>query len=311
MCLNGVVHTDIRSNSFIEKLPQEWRSYALLARIDRPIGIWLLLLPSLWAIVLAPLETSGDWLSKVWIALLFAIGAAVMRGAGCVINDLWDRDLDAQVERTKARPLASGAISIKNALLFLLALLLCGVVILFQFNAATITLGFAVVPLIVLYPMMKRLTFWPQAFLAATFNFGALMGWAAVTGKIGVEAVYLYIAAFFWTLAYDTIYAHQDREDDALIGVKSTALLFGRSSKIWVAGFYAVVVKFLALALGSAVGPLYAALALLPALHFVWQIMRWNMDSQSSALKIFKSNRDAGLLVLFVLLFMQFFLKDS
>jgi 4-hydroxybenzoate polyprenyltransferase len=290
------MHTDIRKLDMIEKLPERYRPFAYLARLDRPVGVWLLLLPGLWAIALA----TGALSLKLWLAVLFAIGAVAMRSAGCVINDIWDRDLDSRVERTRGRPLAAGDVSIKQAAIFLLCLLVIGLCVLLALNSATIILGFAALPLIVLYPAMKRITYWPQAFLGLTFNFSALMGWTAVTGAIGSPALFLYLAGIFWTLGYDTIYAHQDKEDDVLIGVKSTALKFGARSRLWVGGFFSASILCLAVALFMA-APLYcAAFLIMPAAHFVWQIKNWDMDDPQSGLNMFKANRDAGLLVLLV-----------
>lgn len=301
------MHTDIRKLDIIENMPPAARPYAYLARIDRPVGIWLLLLPCLWAISLAPVESIGGLFFKLWLVILFGIGAVAMRSAGCVINDIWDRDLDARVERTQGRPLAARDVPLKAAFLFLMGLLFIGLLVLLMMNSTTMILGFAALPLVVSYPLMKRVTYWPQAFLGLTFNFGALMGWSAVSGSIGLGAVFLYIAGIFWTLGYDTIYAHQDKEDDILIGVKSTALKFGAKSKQWVAGFYAMSIIFLGGAVAS-VAPLYLTLILLlPAAAFAWQVMRWQIDDPQSGLDMFKSNRDAGLLILLVCVLAGFF----
>lgn len=290
---------DIRAEGWIARLPPGWRPYAVLARLDRPAGIWLLLLPALWAIALAATELHRFSFMPLRVAMLFAAGAVIMRAAGCVINDLWDRDIDARVGRTKARPLASGALSVAQALGFLCALLLGGFCILLLLNGATILLGLLVIPLIVIYPLMKRVTFWPQAVLGLTFNFGALMGWSAVTGQLALPALLLYAAGVFWTLGYDTVYAHQDREDDALAGVKSTALKFGAGSKKWVAGFYGAFWLFFALALAAAQAGVFAypALAVLAG-HLFWQLRLWDPEEPESALRVFRSNRDAGLIAL-------------
>ncbi|AGH97093.1 4-hydroxybenzoate octaprenyltransferase [Micavibrio aeruginosavorus] len=290
-----MTHTDIRHQGWIAYLPGFVRPYALLMRLDRPIGTWLLLLPGWWAIVLAaggvPAMNPYDWK----LIALFAIGAIVMRGAGCVINDLWDRKLDAQVERTAVRPLASGAVSVPAACVLLGALLGIGLMILLELNITAILLGVLSVAFIVVYPAMKRITWWPQAFLGLTFNFGALMGWAAVTGAVDMAALYLYAAGFFWTLGYDTIYAHQDKEDDARIGIKSTALFLGEKSRIWIAGFYTLTLILLALAIGS----VWGIVTLIPAaMHLAWQVKAWDMNDPASSLKFFRSNRDFGLLVL-------------
>lgn len=242
---------------------------------------------------------------RQWLIFaLFGIGAIIMRGAGCVINDLWDKNLDAQVERTKNRPLASGVITFKQGLLFLCALLLTGLLILLQLNTYTIALGFIAIPLIALYPLMKRLTFWPQAFLGIAFNFSALMGWSAIMGSLSLPAFLTYASCMFWTLGYDTVYAFQDKEDDILIGIKSTALLFDEQSKHWVMAFYAI--SWVSLNI-SAFLPNYNILMpvfLLPAsLHLVWQMWKWDLKDPLSALSIFKSNRNYGLLVLIGLAF--------
>ncbi|WP_435640937.1 4-hydroxybenzoate octaprenyltransferase [Micavibrio aeruginosavorus] len=290
-----MTHTDIHHQGWIAYLPGFVRPYALLMRLDRPIGTWLLLLPGWWAIVLAAGGVRAmnpyDWK----LIILFAVGAIVMRGAGCVINDLWDRKLDARVERTAARPLASGAVSVPAACVLLGALLSIGLMILLELNITAILLGVLSVAFIVVYPAMKRITWWPQAFLGLTFNFGALMGWAAVTGAVDMAALYLYAAGFFWTLGYDTIYAHQDKEDDARIGIKSTALFLGEKSRIWIAGFYTLTLILLALAIGS----VWGFVTLIPAaMHLAWQVKDWDMNDPASSLKFFRSNRDFGLLVL-------------
>lgn len=231
---------------------------------------------------------------------LFFIGAVVMRGAGCVVNDLWDRELDQKVERTRCRPIASGAVSVRQAVVFLGLLLLIGASILFSMSPLTIALGIGVLPLIVLYPYMKRITYWPQLFLGITFNFGALMGWSAVTGTLGWPAFALYIGGIFWTIGYDTVYAHQDKEDDIMAGIKSTALKFGRASKVIVSGFYVAAFICFAAAFMMVKGMIISAvLLIIPAAHFVWQMKIWDMDDQAGSLAIFKSNRIFGLLFLF------------
>lgn len=267
-------------------------------RLDRPIGTWLLLLPGWWVIALS----SGGWatmnMHDAVLFVLFGVGAVVMRGAGCVINDLWDRDFDKAVERTRLRPLASGAVSVKAALGFLVFLLLIGLGILVQLPLVAVLLGVLTLPLIVSYPLMKRVTWWPQFFLGITFNFGALMGWAAVTGVVGLPAVLIYVGGILWTLGYDTIYAHQDKDDDALIGVKSTARKFGMDSKRWVAGFY--VAAFIFIAAGYLIGGvgLSGLLLVAGAAHLVWQVRAWDIDDPASSLRFFKSNRDFGLILL-------------
>lgn len=294
--------TDIRFD-LIEKLPQSLRPYALLMRLDRPVGWWLLLLPAWWAMSLAAGGVTGlsgwDW----YLVILFFFGAIIMRGAGCVINDLWDRDLDAMVERTKVRPLASGAVKTWQAVALLFLLLFLGLLILVQTSALAFWLGMAAMILVVAYPYMKRITWWPQAFLGITFNFGVLIGWAALTNEMSFAATLLYAGAFFWTLGYDTIYAHQDRDDDQMAGIKSTALLFGERSKKWVGGFYAASWSLIALAafIGGA-GTLSLGLLVLPGVHLLLQVLLWKIDSPASALRWFKSNRDCGLLFLLAFL---------
>lgn len=278
--------------------------YATLARLDRPIGIWLLLLPGWWGIVLASGGLFHMGLKSWTLIVLFGIGAIIMRAAGCVINDLWDRDLDKQVERTKSRPLAAGTLNEKQAMVFLAGLLTVGLLILLTMNWTTIILGVLSIPLIVAYPYMKRITWWPQAFLGITFNFGALMGYSAVTGTLGFSALLLYAAGICWTLGYDTIYAHQDREDDAMAGIKSTARLFGEDSPRWVKSFYDLCAGFLVFAVLLQGSGLWGAIAILMACsHLLWQMTEWQPQDPASSLLIFRANRDFGLLVLLAVAF--------
>lgn len=268
------------------------RPYLQLARLDRPIGTWLLLWPCWWAIALA----SGD----VWLMLLFALGAVVMRGAGCTFNDIVDRDLDAKVARTAKRPLPSGAISVPAAWVFLIAQCGVGLAILLSLNAFAIAVGVASLLPVTIYPFMKRITYWPQLFLGIAFNWGALMGWAAVTGALAPPATWLYLAGLFWTLGYDTIYAHQDTQDDAKIGVKSTALKFGANSKPFIAGFYAAALAMFALAGWSAgIGWAFWPILCLAGLHLAWQVIQLASDDPENCLRLFRSNRDFGA-ILFV-----------
>jgi len=279
------------------------RPYAYLMRLDRPIGIWLLLLPGLWGIALTIGGLTNINANTLKTILLFIIGATIMRGAGCVINDMWDRDLDKQVERTRHRPIASGAISRKKAAIFLFALLMAGLLILLQFNAATIALGIATIPLIATYPLMKRITWWPQAFLGITFNFSALMGASATTGTLSLSAIMLYLGAIFWTIGYDTIYAHQDKEDDAMAGIKSTARLFKNNSKKWVSASYILSALCILTAITITKEPtIWMATLILPTTHLIWQIKKWEPDNQSSSLLIFKSNKLFGILILLSLI---------
>lgn len=236
--------------------------------------------------------------------LLFGIGAIIMRGAGCIINDLWDRDLDKLVERTKSRPVASGEISPIKATAFLATLLLIGLIILCVFDRTTFILGVVTLPLIATYPYMKRIIWWPQAFLGLTFNFGALMGGSAITGHIDPPVIFLYLAGIFWTIGYDTIYAHQDKEDDAMAGIKSTARLFQDDSLKWVGRFYGACIVCLLLAFYF--GGINSMFILIPAAHMIWQLVEWRPDDQVSSLKIFKSNRDFGFIVLALCAFAHF-----
>ncbi|MDP6109361.1 MAG: 4-hydroxybenzoate octaprenyltransferase [Rhodospirillales bacterium] len=286
---------DIPSESWIDRfVPAAIRPYLRLARADRPIGTWLLLLPCWWGAALAT-PTWPD--AKMFV--LFAIGAVVMRGAGCTVNDLADRKFDASVARTATRPIASGQISVLKAFVFLALQLFFGLSILLQFNAFTVALGVSSLVLIVLYPFMKRITYWPQLFLGFTFNWGALLGWAAVKGELAAPALVFYAAGIFWTLGYDTIYAHQDKEDDILIGVKSTALKFGAQTKPWLVGFYTITVILLAATglLANLAWPYYSGLTL-AAWQLAWQIKSVDIADPKNCLRRFKSNRDFGLILL-------------
>jgi 4-hydroxybenzoate polyprenyltransferase len=280
--------TDIRPQHFIYRMaPASWRPYLMLARVDRPVGTWLLLWPCLWSITLGSKLDAAPSEFIIKIAALFCLGAVLMRAAGCVINDLWDQDIDKQVARTQARPLASGALSRKQALVFLAALLVFSLGILLQMNFLTICLGVSSMALVIAYPVMKRITWWPQLFLGLTFNWGALMGYAAMTGRIDLPAVFLYVGGIFWTLAYDTIYAHQDIEDDIAIGVKSSAIRLGRYNRFAITVFFALAAALLAMASGvSAFHPLVLA----GVLHICWQLHTWKEHDAASSLRVFKSN---------------------
>ncbi|MCC2665632.1 MAG: ubiA [Geminicoccaceae bacterium] len=281
-----------RERGWIDHLPEWLRPYAVLARWDRPIGTWLLLWPCWWALALAP--GRPDW----WLVPLFGIGAVAMRGAGCVVNDLTDRELDARVARTRERPLASGRLGVSQALAFLALQLVVGGLVLLAFNGVAVVLALASLPLIVIYPLMKRITWWPQAFLGITFNWGALVGWAAATGELATPALLLYAAGFFWTLGYDTIYAHQDKADDALIGIKSSARRLGAATPRWLWGFYGVTLALLAAAGWSAgLGFWFYPFLLAVAGHFAWQIRTLDLEDPRSCLRRFRSNRELGLLV--------------
>ncbi|MEE8535698.1 MAG: 4-hydroxybenzoate octaprenyltransferase [Kiloniellales bacterium] len=290
--------SDIRTDHWSLRLaPAAARPYLRLVRFDRPIGTWLLLLPCWWSLALAAAATGQP--PDFRLALLFAIGALVMRGAGCTVNDLADRDFDARVARTAGRPIPSGQISVRRAVVFLVLQLAAGLMILVQLHPFAILLGVGALPLIFAYPFMKRFTWWPQAWLGLTFNWGALMGWAAVTGGLDWPPVLLYAAGIFWTLGYDTIYAHQDKEDDALIGVKSSALRLGTRTRPALAVFYAAATVLMAAAgLAAGLGWAYLlALAVVAGL-FVWQVAGLDIDDPDDCLRRFKSNRYAGLFLL-------------
>lgn len=286
--------TDIRAGGWVARLPPALRPYALLARLDRPIGTWLLFLPGLWSILLARPGAA----EAVRLILLFALGAVVMRGAGCVVNDMWDRDLDRRVSRTAGRPLASGALRMRHAAGFLAALLSIGLLVLLQLNAAARWLGVLSLVLVALYPLAKRVTWWPQAVLGVTFGWGAPLGYAAAAGHLDAAAVALHGAAFCWILGYDTIYAHQDREDDALVGVRSTARLFARSTRPFLAACYTGTVALLGLSGWLAgLGALFWPGLLLPAALLAWQVRALDVDDPARCLRLFKLNRDTGLAV--------------
>ncbi len=294
-----IAGTDMPAAGWVDRLlPPALRPYAKLMRLDRPIGTWLLLWPCWWSLVFA-LEkapaTGREWLHLAWFYALFGVGAMVMRGAGCTYNDIVDRDFDAKVERTRTRPIPSGQVSVKAAIIFIFAQLGVGLAILLQFNLYAVALGAISLLLVFTYPLMKRITYWPQFVLGLAFNWGALLGWAAVAGSLGWAPALLYIGGIAWTLGYDTIYAHQDKEDDILVGVKSTALKLGAATRPWLAGFYAAAIVLFAAA-GIADGarwPYYVALAL-GAVQLAWQVADVDLDDAADCLVKFKSNRYFG-----------------
>ena len=294
---NAAAASDIRDHWAYRVAPGALRPYLKLARIDRPIGTWLLLFPCWWGLALA--SVSGGIWPDLWLAALFAAGAVVMRGAGCTFNDIADRDYDAKVARTAERPIPSGQVTARQAALFMVLLLATGLAVLLQFNRFTIGLGAASLLLVFSYPFMKRITYWPQAWLGLTFNWGALVGWSAVTGGLDWPALLLYAGGVAWTLGYDTIYAHQDKEDDALIGVKSTALKFGARTKPWLVAFYGLTLAlFLAAGLASDLAwPFLAGLAAV-ALQFAWQVQTLDIDDPANCIRRFQSNRFVGWLLM-------------
>ena len=287
--------SDIHFGDWVERyLPDRLQPYARLARLDRPIGTWLLLFPGWWGIALA----ADRWPDPA-LLLLFAIGAVAMRGAGCTLNDMADRHYDAQVARTRRRPLPSGAVSVREAAIFLLLQLAVGAAILFSLNWMSILLGCAVLALIGSYPFMKRITYWPQVFLGLNFNWGALLGWAAVTGAVGIPSLLLYFGGVLWTIGYDTIYAHQDKEDDVLIGVKSSAIALGSYTQPWLFVFYgAALMLWAAAGHAAGLGALFWAGLIAAALQLAWQAARVDIDNPRDCLAKFRSNRTTGWLML-------------
>jgi 4-hydroxybenzoate polyprenyltransferase len=287
--------SDIHHGDWVERqLPAPIRPYARLARLDRPIGTWLLLFPAWWGIALA----SGGW-PDLALLLLFAIGAVVMRGAGCTLNDIADRHYDGQVARTRLRPLPSGAVSVRQAAVFLLLQLALGAAVLFSLNRTSILLGFAVLGLIGTYPFMKRITYWPQVFLGLNFNWGALIGWTAVTGALAWPPLLLYLGGVFWTIGYDTIYAHQDKEDDIRIGVRSSAIALGSHTRPWLFAFYGTALLLWAAAGHAAgLGAMFWVGLAAAAGQLNWQAARVATDDPTDCLAKFRSNRVVGWLML-------------
>jgi 4-hydroxybenzoate polyprenyltransferase len=276
--------------------PAYARPYLRLARLDRPIGSWLLLMPCWWSVGLAGMA-QGRFPSLLHIALFF-IGAFAMRGAGCTWNDLVDRNLDGLVERTRSRPIPSRQVTVAQATAFMLAQAVIGFIVLVQFNRFTVMTGLASLLVVVIYPFMKRVTYWPQIFLGLAFSWGALMGWPAAFGRLDAPALVLYAGAIAWVIGYDTIYAHQDREDDLLIGIKSTALLFGERTAPMLTFFYTAAVVLIAIAgLMAGGGWIFMLGVAAFALHLGWQVVRLDIDDPAHCLMLFKSNRDAGLIL--------------
>lgn len=286
------------TGNWVDSIAPAWsRPYLRLARLDRPIGSWLLLMPCWWSAGIAGIAAGGRG-PDPWHVLLFFIGAFAMRGAGCTWNDLVDRDLDARVERTRSRPIPSGQVTPQQAFVFLVLQALVGLAVLVQFNAFTIMTGIVSLTTVAVYPFLKRFTYWPQIGLGLAFSWGALMGWPAVFGTLAWPAFILYAGSISWVIAYDTIYAHQDREDDALIGIKSTAILFGENTRTMLAVFYAAAVLLIGVAGWLAGGGLIFAAGLAGfAAHLAWQVKRLDISDPALCLRLFKSNRDAGLIL--------------
>ncbi|WP_299813941.1 4-hydroxybenzoate octaprenyltransferase [uncultured Jannaschia sp.] len=297
----GQVADAVKGNWVDRRAPAAWRPYLRLSRADRPIGTWLLLIPCWWGLTLAVAATGFRWFD-LWIAGGCALGAFLMRGAGCTWNDVTDRDIDARVARTRSRPIPSGQVPLRRALLWLAAQSLAALAILLTFDPAAIALGVLSLLPVAIYPFAKRFTWWPQVFLGIAFNWGALLVWAAHAGALGWPPVLLYLGGIAWTLFYDTIYAYQDVEDDALIGVKSTARRFGDRPGPWLAAFAVATVLLLAAAVLAALPAAGAAIALpgvaLMGAHLARQARRLDIADSANCLRVFRSNRAAGLLLL-------------
>ncbi|MEX0309091.1 MAG: 4-hydroxybenzoate octaprenyltransferase [Tateyamaria sp.] len=298
---------DAVTGNWVDTLAPAWsRPYLRLSRADRPIGTWLLLLPCWWGLALAILHDQAPRLQDAWIALGCAAGAWLMRGAGCTWNDITDRDFDGQVERTRSRPIPAGQVSVRGAVIWMCLQSLIAFGILLTFNTAAILLGVLALLPVAVYPFAKRFTWWPQVFLGLAFNWGALLAWTAHTGQLEAPAIVLYCAGIAWTLFYDTIYAHQDTEDDALIGVKSTARLFGENTAPWLRRFLMVTVGLMGIAVISAALEQANVLALVLALggpwamgwHMAWQLRGLDITDAAKCLQLFRANRDTGIIPL-------------
>ncbi len=302
--------SDIPRNNWVDIMPSSIRPYIRLARFDRPIGTWLVLFPGWWSLLLAgfnPLDEPGRHIDILWLFLLFGLGAIVMRGAGCILNDVFDKDYDAKVARTSDRPLPSGEISTIKALVFMAFLSLLGLVILIQFNFFAIIIGASSLLVVLVYPLMKRITHWPQLILGLAFNWGALLGWAAIKGEISSPALALYISGIFWTLGYDTIYALQDKRDDLIAGVKSSALKLNENTKLWLFIFYFLATILLLLTGGLLrLNSIYFVLVLLSSFQLFWQVLFLKVDNPKSCLGMFQANKLFGWLILCAVFFGKF-----
>ena len=301
----GTVADAVKGNWVDTWAPALTRPYLRLSRADRPIGTWLLYLPCLWGLSLAILATDSTSIHDLWTALACGAGAFLMRGAGCTWNDITDREFDGAVARTRSRPIPSGQVTVRGAVIWMVAQALVSFAILLTFYNTAIILGIIALAPVAVYPFAKRFTWWPQVFLGLAFNWGALLAWAAHTNSIGPVPLVLYLAGIAWTLFYDTIYAHQDTEDDALIGVKSTARLFGDESRKWLRLFLTItIVLFGAAVVMACVNR--SILSLVIAIggpwalgwHLTWQLARFDADDNDGLLRLFRSNRNAGLIPL-------------
>ncbi|KXF89484.1 4-hydroxybenzoate octaprenyltransferase [Phaeobacter inhibens] len=303
---DGQVADAVKGN-WVDRYAPEWsRPYLRLSRADRPIGTWLLLIPCWWGLMLAILWDQSPRWGDLWIFAACAAGAWLMRGAGCTWNDITDRNFDGQVERTRSRPIPSGQVTVTGAFIWMGLQALISLGILLSFNQAAIAMGILALFPVAIYPFAKRFTWWPQVFLGLAFNWGAMLAWVAHTGTLNWPAVILYLAGVAWTLFYDTIYAHQDTEDDALIGVKSTARLFGTQTPMWLRRFIVATVSLMAIAIILAVQPQGSVLALMLALaapwamgwHMTWQLRVFDAENNDRLLQLFRLNRDTGLIPL-------------
>ena len=289
---------DAGAGNWVDRFAPAWLlPYLRLARADRPVGFFLLAFPCFWSVALAA-RSLDEAYPDLRLLLLFAIGALVMRAAGCTYNDIVDRDIDAQVARTRARPIPSGQVSLQNAILFMVALSLIGFAVLLQFNTFTVWLGLGVLPIVALYPFVKRFSSWPQLVLGLAFNWGALLGWTSVLGRLDWAAVVLYAGAVAWTIGYDTIYAHQDRDEDGVLGLKSTALRFGRATYAWLAVLYTLAFfAILAAGIMAHAGMAFLVGMTAAAAQLAWQVATLNIADPDNCLRRFRSNRDFGAIV--------------
>ncbi len=301
---------DAPNLNWVDRYFPAWsRPYLRLSRADRPIGTWLLLIPCWWGLLLAILaDGSGVTPYDLWIAVACTIGAFLMRGAGCTWNDITDQEIDAQVERTRSRPLPSGQVTAKQALIWMVVQMGIAFAVLLTFNSFAILLAIAALLPVAVYPFAKRFTWWPQVFLGIAFNWGALVGWAAHAGSLSLPPILLYLGGISWTLFYDTIYAHQDRDDDALIGVKSTARLFAENTPRWLLSFQIISLSLMLVAVIAPAGGFLVTLSPLTLTivlggiwvfgwHLTWQLRRLDIDDAGTCLQLFRSNRDAGLII--------------
>ena len=299
----GQVADAVKDNWVDRDAPAATRPYLRLSRADRPIGTWLLYIPCIWGILLAALQTGNFRAWDLWLILGCGAGAWLMRGAGCTWNDITDRKFDAQVARTRSRPIPSGQVTVRGALFWMAAQALIAFCILISFGTPAVLIGIASLGFVAIYPFAKRFTWWPQVFLGLAFNWGALLGWVAHSGRLDWPAVLLYLAGIAWTLFYDTIYAHQDTEDDALIGVKSTARLFGQSSPQWLRAFAVLATGLMAVTIYLALPDATATQMVVTQLgtagfatHLLWQMRQLGIDNVPLLLHLFRANREAGLI---------------